>query len=91
MPKKTTNCTPPLPQGGFDIKTSARAEALGKKRHCCRQLPKQFQRDGFDYRQICRDGDFAIYRQTWMGNEHSAAFEVIRIRRRADFRSTEDL
>jgi hypothetical protein len=48
-------------------------------------LPTQFQHGGFDYRLIYRQGDFAIYRQTWKGNEHSAAFEVIRIRRRDGF------
>ena len=45
----------------------------------------QFQRNGFDYRQIYREGDFAIYRQTWKGNEYSAAFEVARIKRRQGF------
>jgi len=67
------------------VKTRATAEGAGKKRHSYKPLPKEFRRGGFDYRQIYREGDFAIYQQTWKGNEHSAAFEVIRIRRRDGF------
>jgi hypothetical protein len=48
-------------------------------------LPTRFRHDGFDYQQIHREEDFAIYRQTWEGNEHSAAFEIIRIRRHDGF------
>jgi hypothetical protein len=48
-------------------------------------LPSRIRHRGFDYEQIHREGDFAIYRQTWEGNEHSAAFEIIRIRRREGF------
>jgi hypothetical protein len=66
-------------------KTSATAEAGSKKAHSYKSLPTQFQHGGFDYRQIYRKGDFAIYKQTWKGNEDSAAFEVIRIRRRDGF------
>ena len=66
-------------------KTSATAEARSKKGHSYKRLPKQFRHDGFDYRQVFREGDFAIYEQTWKSNEHSAAFEVIRIRRRDGF------
>ena len=67
------------------IKTSATAEAGDTKGHFCRPLPSQFRHGGFDYQQIHRQGDFAIYRQTSGGNEHSAAFEIIRIRRREGF------
>jgi hypothetical protein len=49
-------------------------------------LPTRFRHDGFDHRQIYREGDFAIYQQTCKGNEDSAAFEVIRIRRREGFK-----
>jgi hypothetical protein len=72
-------------------KTRARAEGGSKKRRSYKPLPKEFRRDGFDCRQIYREGDFAIYRQTWKGNEHSAAFEVIRIRRRDGFQIGEKL
>jgi hypothetical protein len=61
------------------------AEATGKKRHFYKPLPIRFRHDGFDYRQIAREGRFAIYEQTWKGNEHSAAFEVICIREREAF------
>jgi hypothetical protein len=63
----------------------ATAEAWGKKLHSYKPLPKEFRRDGFYYRQIYREGDFAIYRQTWKGNEDSAAFEIVRIKRRQGF------
>jgi len=49
-------------------------------------LPKQFRRDGFSYRQIARQGDAAIYEQTWNGCRNpSVSYEVIRIRRRQGF------
>ena len=66
-------------------KTISTAQAGNKKRHSYKPLPKEFRRGRFDYRQIYREGDFAIYQQTWKGNEHSAAFELIRIRRREGF------
>jgi hypothetical protein len=66
------------------VKTRARAKGGSEKSHY-KPLPKEFRRGGFDYREIYREDDYAIYRQTWKGNEHSAAFEVIRIRRREGF------
>jgi hypothetical protein len=49
-------------------------------------LPKQFRRDGFTYRQIGREGDVAIYEQTWNACQNpSVCFEVIRVRRREGF------
>jgi hypothetical protein len=76
----------PLPQDGFQIKTRARAEAWGKKRHSCKPLPTRFRRDGFEYRQIAREKDTAIYEQTWNGcSDPSVCYEVIRIRRRDGF------
>src|SRR6266481_7752541 len=83
---KTINCVLPLQQGALDIKTRATAEAWGKKRDSCKSLPTQFRRDGFEYRQIAREGDAAIYEQTWSGcAEPSVCYEVIRIRRRDGF------
>src|SRR5439155_3834384 len=67
MRQKTTNGRPPLPQGAFDIKTRATAEAWGKKCHSCKPLPTRFRRDGFNYQQIARQGDVAIYKQSWSG------------------------
>ena len=67
-------------------KTRARAEAWGKKRHFYKPLPKEFRRDGFQYRQIAREGTAAIYEQTWSGcSNPSVCYEVIRIRRREGF------
>jgi len=42
-------------------KTRATAEAWSKKGHSYKPLPIRFRRDGFDYRQIAREGDAAIY------------------------------
>jgi len=66
-------------------KTRATAEGGSREGHIYRPLPKEFRHNGFDYRQIYRQGDLAIYRQTWKGSEHSAAFEVIRVKRREAF------
>jgi hypothetical protein len=66
-------------------KTRARAEGGSKKSHY-KPLPKEFRHDGFDYRQIARQGDAAIYEQRWSGwAEPSVCYEVIRIRRRDGF------
>jgi hypothetical protein len=66
-------------------KTSATAAAATQKRYF-RPLPKEFRRDGFSYRQIAREGDAAIYVQTWTGCPDPAiCFEVIRVKRRQGF------
>jgi hypothetical protein len=84
--QKTINCAPPLPQRTHAIKTRATAEAWGKKRHSCKRLPTRFRHDGFEYRQIAREGSAAIYEQTWSGcAEPSVCYEIIRIRRRDGF------
>jgi hypothetical protein len=84
--QKTINWVLPLPQADLDIKTRATAEAWGKKRHSYQPLPTRFRRDGFEYRQIAREGDAAIYEQTWSGcSDPSVCYEVIRIRRRDGF------
>ena len=67
-------------------KTRATAEALGKKCHSCKPLPTRFRRDGFEYRQIARERDAAIYEQIWSGcAEPSVCYEVIRVCRREGF------
>jgi hypothetical protein len=79
--EKTIDCPPSLLQDARCIKTRATAEAGGKKRHSYKPLPTRFQRDCFDYRQIAREGDTAIYEQTWNGcSDPSVCYEVIRIR-----------
>ena len=68
-------------------KTSARAEGGSKKGRFYKPLPKEFRGDGFNYRQIAREGDLALYKQRWSGcAEPSVCYEVIRIRRRKGFR-----
>jgi hypothetical protein len=67
-------------------KTSATAQGRSEKRHAYKPLPTQFRRDRFSYRQIAREGDAAIYEQTWSGcSNPSVCYEVIRIRRREGF------
>jgi hypothetical protein len=81
-----TKRTVPFPQDGFDIKTRATAEAGCRKGPFYKPLPTQFRRDGFDFRQIAREGNAAIYEQRWTGcAEPSVCYEVIRIRRREGF------
>ena len=68
------------------IKTRARAKGGGKKGHSYKPLQVQFWAGGFNYRQIAREKDAAIYEQTWSGCANpSVSFEVIRIRRREGF------
>jgi hypothetical protein len=60
--------------------------AGSKKGRFYRPLPKEFRRHGFNYRQIAREGDAAIYEQKWNGCRNpSVSYEVIRIRRREGF------
>jgi hypothetical protein len=64
-------------------KTSATHERGSKKGHCYKPLRKEFRHNGFNYRLIAREGDAAIYEQTWCGcSSASASYEVVRIRRR---------
>jgi hypothetical protein len=68
------------------LKTRAAPEAGYRKRHSYRGLPTQFRRDDFTYRQIAREGNAAIYEQSWTGCvEPSVCYEVIRIRCREGF------
>ena len=66
--------------------TSATAEGGTKEGHFYKPLPKEFRRDGVAFRQIARQGNAAIYEQTWTDcTEPSVCYEVIRIRRREGF------
>ena len=68
------------------IKTRARPEGGSKKRPFYRSLATQFSRDGFNYQQIAREGDAAIYERTWSGCPNPCAcYEVIRIQERQGF------
>ena len=67
-------------------KTISTAEARSKKDHSYKPLPTQFRHRRFNYRQIAREGNAAIYEQTWSGcHNPSVCYEVIRIRRREAF------
>ena len=67
-------------------KTSATAEASSKEHHSYKPLSKEFQRDGFNYRQIAREGHVALYEQRWTGcPDPAVCFEVIRVRCREGF------
>jgi hypothetical protein len=84
--QKTINCPLTLSRASLDTKTSATVEAWSNKGHSWKPLPTRFRRDGFNYRQIARKGDAAIYEQTWSScPEPSVCYEVIRIRRRDGF------
>jgi hypothetical protein len=76
----------PLSLPSRATKTRARTEAGSKKQCCYRPLPTRFRRDGFDYQQIARQGNAAIYEQRWIGCcNPSVSYEVVRIRRREGF------
>ncbi len=65
-------------------KTRSSVEAGCNKGHS--HLPTRFHLRGFDYRQIAREGDAAIYEQAWTGcSKPAVRYEVIRIRRRDGF------
>ena len=67
-------------------KTSATAEACTKERHSYKPLRKEFRRDGFNYRQVTREGGIAFYEQRWTGCPDAAVcFEVICVRQRQGF------
>ena len=67
-------------------KPSATAEARSKKRQFYKQLPKEFRRSGFRYRQVAREANAAIYEQTSNGCQNpSVSWEAIRIRCRERF------
>ena len=67
-------------------KPRSTAEGGSKKGRFYKLLAKEFRRGGFQYRQIAREGDTAIYEQRWTGcAEPSVCYEVIRIRRREGF------
>jgi len=68
------------------IGVSKKGHSRGSSKTSYRPLPKEFRYGQFDYRQITREGNAAIYEQTWNGRSNaSVCYEVIRIRRREGF------
>lgn len=83
---ETLSCTYGLPMQGPTVKTRSTAEAGSKKGRFYEPLAKEFRRGGFQYFQIAREGNAAIYEQARPGcAEASRSYEVIRIRRREGF------
>jgi hypothetical protein len=75
-----------LPIPSLTPKTRGTAEGGNRKGHSCKPLPKEFRRDGFDYRQIARERNAAMYEQRWTGcAEPVLCYEVIRVKRREGF------
>lgn len=67
-------------------KPRSTAEGGSKKGHFYKLLAKEFRRSGFQYRQIAREGNAAIYEQAWPGCvEPSPCYEVVRIRHHEGF------
>ena len=84
MTQSDTSIGPlPSPSGsvsGPNLPTCFRARA-GLERSVT-PLPTRFSRGEFTYRQIAREGMWAIYEQIWNGNSNAKpCYELIRIRR----------
>jgi hypothetical protein len=64
-------------------KTRAGGFSNSKRGQCYKPLDRHFQRAEFNYKQLVREKDVAIYSQTSRGgsSEPVIAFEVIRVRR----------
>jgi hypothetical protein len=79
----TETAGPPLRHEN-SIKTSSTENREVRKGHY-EPLATTFKHDGFNYRQIAHEGDFAIYEQRWIRRDgelsENVAFEVIRIQR----------
>jgi hypothetical protein len=61
-------------------KTRVTEKRAVKKGYSYEPLATAFTLGGFDYRQIAREGDWAIYEQRWRDSKNGC-YEVIRIRR----------
>jgi hypothetical protein len=67
-------------------KPRSTAEGGSKKGRFYKLLAKELRRGGFQYRQIARERNAAIYEQAWPGcAEPSPSYEVVRIRHREGF------
>ena len=81
LPVKCANETS---RGGPAGKTRSGAECAPKKEHY-RPIATSFKYDGFNYQQIAREDDIAIYEQRWIRPDgalsDNIAYEVVRIRR----------
>jgi hypothetical protein len=63
-------------------KSRAAVISNSKQGQCYKLLDRHFQRGEFSFKQLVRQGDLAIYSQTWRGcSEPSIVFEVVCVRR----------
>jgi hypothetical protein len=74
----------PQSQPSQGNKTRSSVLQGSKKGLSYRPLKTQFRKGGFDYRQIMREGDVAIFEQRW-GKSPNVCYEVVRIRRHDGF------
>jgi hypothetical protein len=73
-------------RGAAPLKTSPRAEAWSEKPRSCKRLATRFRHNGFDYQQISRAANAAIFKQTWNGcSDPAVCYEIVRIREREGF------
>jgi len=73
----------PGPNLTLDIKTIPTASRNVRKAASCQPLEAQFHLKGLNRRQIAREGDVAIYEQTWRDcAAPSVCYEVVHVRRR---------
>jgi len=75
MKHKTTRKQKPRPKAKRAIKRSAGPDAARKR---VVPIALTFRKDDFDYKQIAREGELAIYEQRWYDSE-SVAYEVVYI------------
>jgi len=75
----------PLYSPSPQVKTVSTAEGGEQNQPSYKPVPTRFRHGGFDYRQIVREGDGAIYEQTKPELPEFCAFEVLRIRQRDGF------
>ena len=66
-------------EGRPALKTRPVEKCLARKGHY-KPIATEFKHGGFNYRQIAREGDVAIYEQRWRDSEN-VCYEVVRIRR----------
>jgi len=69
----------PLSLPSWTNKTRVAEKGAVKKRHSYEPLATAFTLGDFNYRQVAREGNWAIYEQRWPGSEN-VCYEVIRIR-----------
>jgi hypothetical protein len=83
QPRESRQSGAPLYVRSQGNRTCASAEGGGKNGQSYRPLATQIRHAGFDFRQILRAGDFAVFEQSKTGRV--MAYEVVHIRRHEGF------